>query len=230
MRLLIIIPAYNEQDNLVKVVTKIQECCPQFDYIIINDGSTDNTMKICKKNNYNVVNLPINLGLAGAFQTGMKYALYNGYDCAIQYDGDGQHNPEYINIMLECMNSKKADIVIGSRFVEEKKPFTVRMLGGDIIKACIYITTGKRICDATSGMRLFNTTMVKKLAQIMNFGPEPDTVAYLIRCGAKVEEVQVEMNDRVAGESYFNLSTAVKYMFNMCCSILILQWFRKKGL
>lgn len=104
------------------------------------------------------------------------------------------------------------------------------MLGGDIIKACIYITTGKRICDATSGMRLFNTIMVKKLAQIMNFGPEPDTVAYLIRCGAKVEEVQVEMNDRVAGESYFNLSTAVKYMFNMCCSILILQWFRKKGL
>lgn len=228
MKILLIIPAYNEAENIQNVIDNLINNYPAFDYVIINDGSKDNTSEICKNHNYNMVDLPINLGLAGAFQTGMKYACYYGYDYAIQYDGDGQHNPEYIEEMVRYAENKRLDIVIGSRFVSKKKPFSARMIGNSIIEFCILITTGKRIKDSTSGMRLYGKRMIQKLAESMNYGPEPDTVAYLIRCGAKIEEYQVHMNERMAGESYFNLSKIVHYMVNMCSSILIMQWFRKR--
>lgn len=230
MRVLIIIPAYNEAENIVNVVENLKKNYNMFDYVVINDGSKDETAKICRENNYNLVDLPINLGLAGAFQTGMKYAFYHDYDYAIQYDGDGQHNPKYIQGMVKRAEEFGLDVVIGSRFATEKKPFTLRMIGSSLIEFCIFLTTGKRIKDSTSGMRLYSKRMIKKLATSMNFGPEPDTIAYLVRCGAKVEEYQVHMNERTAGESYLNLSGSIKYMFHMCSSILIVQWFRKKGI
>lgn len=121
MKTLINIPAYNESENIERVVNNIQNNFPQYDYIIINDGSGDNTTEICKKNNYNLIDLPVNLGLAGAFQTGMKYAFQKGYDAAIQFDGDGQHRPEYIESMVKTMEDEKMDIVIGSKFVSKKK-------------------------------------------------------------------------------------------------------------
>lgn len=230
MKTLVIIPAYNEEENIIRVVNRLTSEYPQYDYVIINDGSKDETAKLCRQNGFNLVDLPINLGLAGAFQTGMKYALYHGYDFAVQYDGDGQHNPQYIEGMIQKAVEENLDIVVGSRFVTGKKELTARMLGSRLIEKCILITTGKKVRDPTSGMRLYNKRMIKKLAGTMNYGPEPDTVAYLIRCGAKVGEYQVEMNDRIAGESYLNLSGSIKYMFHMCSSILIVQWFRKKGL
>lgn len=227
---LIIIPAYNEEENIKRVVGELVKNYSQYDYVVVNDGSKDKTAQICRENNYNLVDLPVNLGLAGAFQTGMKYAYYNGYDCAIQYDGDGQHNPEYIEGMVKKMKEEDLDVVIGSRYVVEKKPVSARMIGNSLIEFCIRLTTGKKINDPTSGMRLFNKRMIKKLANTMNYGPEPDTIAYLIKCGAKVDEYQVYMNDRIAGESYLNLANSIKYMFHMCSSILIVQWFRKRGL
>ena len=230
MKTIIIIPAFNEAENIANVVESLRKNYRMSDYVVINDGSKDNTAEICSENHYNMVDLPINLGLAGAFQTGMKYAYYYGYDYAIQYDGDGQHNPEYIEDMVRHAEEKSLDVVIGSRFVEEKKPFTLRMLGNSLIQLCIFLTTGKKIKDSTSGMRLYGKRMIKKLATSMNYGPEPDTIAFLIRCGAKVEEHQVHMNERIAGESYLNISGSIKYMFHMCSSILIVQWFRKKDL
>ena len=227
MKVLIIIPAYNEAENIIGVIENLRNNYSMFDYVVINDGSKDNTAKICRQNHYNIVDLSINLGLAGAFQKGMKY---HDYDYAIQYDGDGQHNPEYIEGMVRRAEDAGLDIVIGSRFVSEKKPVNLRMVGNSLIELCIYITTGKKIKDSTSGMRLYSRRMINKLATSMNYGPEPDTVAFLIRCGAKVEEYQVHMNERTAGESYLNLSGSIKYMFHMCSSILIVQWFRKKGL
>lgn len=230
MKTLIIIPAYNEAENITRVVETIKRKYNQYEYVVINDGSKDDTAKICRESNYNLVDLPINLGLAGAFQAGMKYAMYHDYDYAIQYDGDGQHNPEYIEGMINHAEESGLDVVIGSRFVTEKKPFTPRMLGNSLIEFCIFLTTGKRIKDSTSGMRLYSKKMIKKLATSMNYGPEPDTIAYLIRCGAKVEEYQVHMNERVAGESYLSLTRIIKYMFHMCSSILVVQWFRKREL
>lgn len=229
-KILVLIPAYNEEENIVRVVENLKVSYGNYDYIVVNDGSRDGTADLCRKHHYNLIDLPINLGLAGAFQTGMKYAMYEGYDYAIQYDGDGQHDPQYIAGMVEKAEQENLDIVIGSRFVMREKPYTARMIGNRLITACILITTGKKIADPTSGMRMFNARMIKKLATTMNYGPEPDTIAHLIRCGAKVSEYQVTMNERIAGKSYLNWSRSIKYMFYMCSSILIVQWFRKKRL
>lgn len=230
MKILIIIPAYNEQENIERVVDNLVENHPQYDYVVINDGSKDRTAEICRSRGYNCIDLPVNLGLAGGFQAGMKYAERMGYDAAIQFDGDGQHDPSYIAVMAQKMTEENADIIIGSRFVTEKKPFNIRMLGNHLIQGCIFLTTGKKITDPTSGMRLFNRRMIQKLANTMNYGPEPDTVAYLIRCGAKVSELQVEMHERTAGESYLNMMKSMQYMLHMIISILLIQWFRGKGL
>lgn len=226
--ILIIVPAYNEELNIERVVDELIEKYPQYDYVVVNDGSKDNTAKICRKRGYNLLDLPVNLGLAGAFQTGLKYAYYKGYEYAIQFDADGQHRPEYIAGMAEELK-KGADIVIGSRFVTEKKSMSPRMLGSRLISLAIKITTGKRIKDPTSGMRMFNRKLIKEMAQNMNYGPEPDTISYLIKNGAKVSEVQVKMEERIAGESYLNFAKSIAYMIRMVTSILFIQNFRKRG-
>ena len=228
LKCLIIIPAYNEADNIEKVVDNLIENYPQYDYVVVNDGSTDTTRKICKERGYNLLDLPVNVGLAGAIKSGIKYANFYQYEYAVQIDGDGQHDPAYIHEMLKAMEEKNADIVIGSRFINEKKPFSTRMLGSILISAAIKLTTGKSIKDVTSGMRLFNKKMIKKFGYQINYGPEPDTLAFLLNCGVKIEEVQVSMQERVAGTSYLTLGRSLAYMVHMLYGILIFQWFRKK--
>ena len=229
-KLLIIIPAYNEEASIVRVVDDLIQNYPQYDYIVVNDGSRDKTAAICRAHGYHLIDLPVNLGLAGAFQTGLRYAAENGYDCAIQLDADGQHLPRYIAPMLEKLEDG-ADIVIGSRFITVLKPRTLRMVGSYLISWAIRLTTGRAICDPTSGMRLFNRRLLEEFAQNPNYGPEPDTISYLIKNGATVAEVQVEMAERIAGESYLNMTNAIKYMIRMGFSIILIQWFRtrKKG-
>ena len=226
-RLLIVIPAYNEEENIVRVVDDLTRRFPQYDYVVVNDGSRDKTAALCRAHGYRLIDLPVNLGLAGAFQTGLRYAADNGYDCAMQLDADGQHRPEYIPAMLEELENG-ADIVIGSRFLTVKKPKTLRMVGSYIISWSIRLTTGRAICDPTSGMRLFNRAMVEEFAQNLNYGPEPDTISYLIKNGAAVKEVQVEMGERIAGHSYLTMMKSVQYMVKMAISILLIQWFRKR--
>ena len=226
-RLLIVIPAYNEEENIVRVVDDLTRRFPQYDYVVVNDGSRDKTAALCRAHGYRLIDLPVNLGLAGAFQTGLRYAADNGYDCAMQLDADGQHRPEYIPAMLEELEDG-ADIVIGSRFLTVKKPKTLRMVGSYIISWSIRLTTGRAICDPTSGMRLFNRAMVEEFAQNLNYGPEPDTISYLIKNGAAVKEGQVEMGERIAGHSYLTMMKSVQYMVKMAISILLIQWFRKR--
>ena len=227
MKCLVIIPAYNEEENIVRVVENLKNNYPMYDYIVINDGSSDSTAKICRKNGYELVDLPVNLGLAGAFQTGLKYAYRKGYDYAIQFDADGQHRPEFIAPMLDKIQ-EGYDIVIASRFVTEKKPHSLRMLGSNLISAAMKLTTGHRVKDPTSGMRLFNKKMIAEFALNMNYGPEPDTISYLLKQGATIAEVQVEMDERIAGESYLNLTKSMMYMLRMLLSILLIQNFRKR--
>ena len=228
MKVLIIIPAYNEAENIVGVVEKLQQTVPQYDYVIVNDGSRDNTGDICRRNGYRLLDLPVNLGLIGAVQAGMRYAYRMGYDAAIQIDGDGQHDPGYIPEMERIMERTNCDMVQGSRFVTEKRPRSLRMLGNTIISAAVKLTTGFRLTDPTSGMRLFNRQLIRCFAEELNFGPEPDTVSYLLHSGAKVEELQVHMNERIAGESYLTLGRSIKYMMEMCVSIIVIQPFRKR--
>lgn len=224
-KVLLIIPAYNEEESIDRVVDELIADYPQYDYVVVNDGSKDSTATICRSNGYRFLDLPINLGLAGAFQAGLKYAYIRDYDCAIQIDGDGQHRPEYIESLVREIGDY--DIVIGSRFVNEDKPKSMRMLGSNLISGIIKLTTGVRINDPTSGMRAYNKKMIKELAFGPNLGPEPDTISYLIkRKGAQVKEVQVQMADRLAGESYLNLKSSVKYMAHMFFSVLFIQFFR----
>ncbi len=227
-KLLIVIPAFNEQDSIETVIDNLIENFPQYDYVIVNDGSTDKTYDICVKRQYNLINLPINLGLTGAFQAGLRYAKRKKYQYAVQLDADGQHDPAYLEAMLERIE-EGYDIVIGSRFLTKKKPITLRMFGSFLISFAIRFTTPpsvKPICDPTSGMRMFNKFMISEFSKNLNYGPEPDTIAYLLRTGAKLSEVQVEMRERHAGESYLSLINSAVYMINVSISIVLLQWFR----
>ncbi|MDD6655814.1 MAG: glycosyltransferase family 2 protein [Lachnospiraceae bacterium] len=228
MKILIMIPAYNEELNIERVVNNLIENYPQYDYVVINDGSKDDTGKICREKGFHLIDLPINLGLSGAVQAGMRYAWQNGYDAAIQIDGDGQHRPEFIEKLAEELDKDNAQIVIGSRFVTQKKPHSLRMLGSNVISAFIKLSTGFRLNDPTSGMRMFNRDIIKEFALNINYGPEPDTISYLIKKGVRVKEVQVQMDERVAGESYLNFTRSMKYMILMSFSILFIQGFRKR--
>ena len=147
--------------------------------------------------------------------------------CAIQFDGDGQHRPEFIEAMKEKMD-EGYDIVIGSRFVNKKKDWSMRMIGSRLIEGAIRLTTGVKVNDPTSGMRMFNRDMIEEFALNLNYGPEPDTLSFLIKQGAKVAEIPVQIDERLAGESYLKPMVAAKYMMRMLLSILLIQNFRKR--
>lgn len=229
MKVLIIIPAYNEAECIETVVDNLIENYPQYDYVIINDGSTDDTRKVCARRKFNFMDLPVNTGLSGAIKSGMRYANYYGYDHVLQLDGDGQHDPAFIEDMIKEMESTDCDIVIGSRFKTKKKPLNSRMIGSQILTAAIWATTGGTyIGDVTSGMRLFNKKMIKRFGYDIHYSPEPDTLAYLLNCGVKIREIQVDMNERLAGVSYLNFKSSAWYMMKMLFSIVLFQWFRKR--
>lgn len=228
MKVLIIIPAYNEAQNIEKTVKDVTENT-NYDYIIINDCSKDNTKEVCEKNNFNMLSLPINYGLTSGIQLGMKYAYKNNYDIAIQFDGDGQHQAKYLKKLVEKIENNSADIVIGSRFVEEKKPFSTRMIGSRLIAFIIKLTTGKTIKDPTSGMRAYNKKAIQEFIRNMSLTPEPDTLVYMMKKGLKIEEVQVEMKDREFGESYLKPLKSIQYMINMIFSIIFIRAITRKN-
>ena len=222
---LVIIPAYNEEANIGRVAEGLVRDHPELDFVVVNDGSADRTAEICRENGYCLLDLPVNLGLAGAFQAGMKYADRKGYRFAVQFDGDGQHRAEFIAPMREKME-EGYNIVIASRFVTEKKPHSPRMLGSRIIAAAIRLSSGASLKDPTSGMRMYDRRMIHLFANQINYPPEPDTVSWLVKNGAKVAEVQAYMDERTAGVSYLTPLNAVRYMTRTLISILFIQSFR----
>lgn len=228
MKVLIIIPAYNEAQNIEKTVKDVIDNT-NYDYVVINDCSKDNTKEVCEKNNFNMLSLPINFGLTSGIQLGMKYAYKKGYDIAIQFDGDGQHQAKYLKELVSKIEKEEADIVIGSRFVTEKKPFTIRMIGNRLIAFIIKITTLKTIKDTTSGMRAYNKKAIWEFNRNASLTPEPDTLVYMMKKGLKVEEVQVEIKDREFGESYLNPIRSVKYMINILLSIIFIRAITRKN-
>ena len=222
MKTLIIIPAYNEQENIEKLIEDIRSF--GYDYLIINDKSTDNTECIIRKNKFNYLGLPINVGIAGVTRIGFKYAYDNGYECAICVDGDGQHQPKYVqSLIIEIANGY--DYVVGSRFVNKKKPLSSRMLGSRIICFFIQLKTGVKVTDPTSGMRALGKKVLKDFSENMNFYAEPDALCYTIHHGYRVKEIQVEMKEREGGESYFkNPFKTAKFMIGVLLSIIFVQW------
>ncbi len=229
MKTLVIIPAYNEALNIEKTVKDLKNNT-KYDYVIINDCSKDNTKEVCEKNNFNVLSLPINYGLTSGIQLGMKYAYQNGYDIAVQFDGDGQHQAKYIKDLVKEIEEENCDIAIGSRFVSKKKPKSMRMLGSRLIAGAIRITTGKKIKDPTSGMRAYNKKAIELFVKNASLTPEPDTLVYMIKKQLKIKEIQVEMSDREFGESYLKPIKSMEYMINMFFSILFIRAITRKNI
>ncbi len=222
MKTLIIVPAYNEELNIKKTIEDITKQT-NYDYIIINDCSKDKTKKVCEENNFDCLSLPINYGLTSGIQVGMKYANQKGYDIAIQFDGDGQHSAKYLKDLVEQIENKECNIAIGSRFVEEKKPKSMRMLGSMLISLVIKITTFQTIKDPTSGMRAYDKTAIQEFINNASLTPEPDTLVYMLKKKMKIKEVQVKMQEREFGESYLKPMQAAKYMINMFFSIIFIR-------
>lgn len=224
MKKLVIIPAYNEEGNIVKTVTDIQTNAPDFDYVIINDCSTDRTLKVCRENGYNIVNLPTNLGIGGGVQTGYLYAKQNGYEIAVQFDGDGQHNAEYLELMAEKLVQEQLDMVIGSRFIAKEgfQSSFMRRLGIKYFTLIIRILTGKKITDPTSGMRMVNRSMIELYAEeYPKDYPEPESVVTILKRKKKVKEIPVLMNEREEGVSSISLSKSIYYMIKVSLAVLM---------
>ncbi len=221
MKTLIIIPAYNEVMNVPKLVEELNEL--NYDYIVINDCSTDDSAKVYSLNNISHLDLPLNLGLASVTQVGFKYAMDNDYDCAIVVDGDGQHLPIYIQPLIEKIG-EGYDYAIGSRFLTKKRPWSMRMLGSRILTMAIRLKTGRRVSDPTSGMRAMGRSVMEEFANGMNFIAEPDALCHLLRKKRKVCEVQVSMEERQGGESYFaSPMKSIQFMYNVLISIMFVQ-------
>ena len=226
--LLIIIPAYNEAENIEATVEQIRRFAPGCDYIVVNDGSSDRTAAICRNRRYRMIDLPINVGLTHAVKAGMMYAYEEGYEYAMQFDGDGQHDARCIAPLLDAVKSGECDIAIGSRYLQFKPKLNARGLGSRILSALIRITSKQRLTDPTSGMRLYNRPIINLYASKANINPEPDTISYLIRCGVRVKEVPVEMRERTGGKSKFSTMSSIDYMVRIAFSLCFVQWFRKR--
>lgn len=224
MKKIVIIPAYNEEGGIVKTVTDVMENAKDFDYVVINDCSKDNTLEICYEHNFNVVNLPVNMGIGGGVQTGYMYAYRNGYDIAVQFDGDGQHNASYLNNMSKKLIEDNLDMVIGSRYIEKEgfQSSGMRRMGIKYFTGLIKLLTGKKITDPTSGMRMINRKIMKQFSEeYPKDYPEPESVVTILKEGAKVEEIPVKMNAREEGVSSISPSKSIYYMVKVSIAVLI---------
>lgn len=223
-RKLIIIPAFNEEANIEKTVKDIEENAPEFDYIIINDCSTDKTRTICTQNHYNVIHLPVNLGIGGAVQTGYIYGYRNGYDLAVQVDGDGQHDPAFLSKMADYMERSQADMVIGSRFIDKKgfQSSGIRRIGIRYFTILIRLLTGQTITDPTSGLRMVSQSVMKQFAEdYPKDYPEPESVVTVLRNGKKIIEIPVVMRARNGGNSSISMNKSAYYMIKVTLAMLI---------
>lgn len=224
MKKLIIIPAYNEAENIVKTVEQIKAKAPDFDYIIINDCSVDKTLSICREHNYNVINLPINLGIGGAVQTGYLYAYENDYDLAVQVDGDGQHDPEFLKEMSKYFENSNVDMVIGSRFIEKNgfQSSKIRRVGISFFSILIKVLTGKVITDPTSGLRMVGKKGIELFARdYPKDYPEPETIVAMLKRNCNIIEIPVIMREREGGVSSISMKKSVYYMVKVTMAILI---------
>lgn len=224
MKTLVIIPAFNESASILKTVADIKENAPGIDYVVINDCSTDNMKQICIDNNLNTINLPVNLGIGGAVQTGYKYAFEKGYDAAIQFDGDGQHEAKYIKLMEEVLEKEELDMVIGSRFIEHEgfQSTIMRQVGIKFFTGLIKVITGKKVTDPTSGMRMAGRNMIEMFTKrYPKDYPEPETVASALIQKMKVKEIPVEMREREEGVSSISPKKSIYYMLKVTLAILL---------
>lgn len=231
MKTLIIIPAYNEELNIKSVVDNLINNYPQYDYIVINDCSNDSTRKILIENDYNFLDLPVNLGIGGGVQAGYKYALEKGYDIAIQMDGDGQHDPEYYGYAVDLICEGQADIVIGSRFITKQgfQSSALRRMGINFLSKLIKLVCGADVKDVTSGYRIVNRKFIEIYANdYAQDYPEPEAIVNAKMHNAVIKEIPVIMNERLGGESSISPLKSIYYMIKVTLSIIMYRLTVKK--
>ena len=228
MKKIVIIPAYNERESIADTVNDIVKKAPEFDYVVVNDCSEDDTLAVCRKNRFHVLDLPINLGIGGAVQTGYLYAYHNGYDIAVQMDGDGQHDAAFLEEMLKHLESGEADMIIGSRFLKKEgfQSSALRRMGIRFYTRLIKLLTGSTVTDPTSGMRLANQKVIQLFAE--NYPkdyPEPETAVTILKKGLCIKEIPVKMLARTSGESSISMKKSVYYMLKVtiACRIAALS-------
>ena len=236
MKVLIIIPAYNEEESIEKVINKLKKDTEniqhQIDYLVVNDCSKDNTKSILQSNDMNFVSLPINLGIGGGVQTGYKYALYNNYDIAIQIDGDGQHDTSYISNVIQPIIEGQADIVIGSRFIDKNgfQSSLARRMGIKILSRLIKICCGVNVQDVTSGYRAVNRKYIDVYAkEYPTDYPEPEAIVVASLMGAKILEIPTIMKERENGESSISFWRSIYYMIKVSLAIIVCRVVNSRG-
>jgi len=233
MKKLIIIPAYNEEKNIINVLKDIRQNAPDFDYIVINDASTDNTKKICLNNGIHFIDLAGNLGIGGAVQTGYLYAFRKGYDLAVQFDGDGQHSASSLPDMEKPFyNDCPPDMIIGSRFINREgfQSTGLRRFAIHYFTWLIKLLTGKTITDPTSGLRMCSKKVISIFADNYPWDyPEPESTTQLIKLGMDVREIPVVMKERQGGKSSISSPLkAVFYMIKVTMGIIIEATVKRK--
>ncbi|BDF04178.1 glycosyltransferase family 2 protein [[Clostridium] hylemonae] len=238
MKVLLVIPAYNEEDNIVRVIGKVEQFKKrqpgyELEYVIINDCSGDNTMKICTEHNYNVINLIQNLGIGGAVQTGYIYADRHGYDIAVQFDGDGQHDINSLPQLLDPVINGEKDFVVGSRFLHGQSEFKstfLRRIGISYLSFIIKVFSRCSVNDPTSGFRAANRKAIKYLSANYPVDyPEPESLVDLSRHSFRIGEVQVNMLEREGGISSISSWKSVYYMIKVSLAIICSSLQRKVG-
>ena len=224
VKILIIIPCYNEEENLERVVARLKKEAPQVDFLIVNDCSTDSSAAICKANDWHFLDLPTNLGIGGGVQSGYQYAVANDYDITVQMDGDGQHDPAYLDAVLAPVIAGELDMAVGSRFITKEGFQTsfMRRLGIRIISATIRLLCGARVLDVTSGFRACNKALTAFYAhQYAQDYPEPEAIVSAVLNGYRVGEVPVVMQERMRGVSSSNLLRSAYYMIKVPLALLV---------
>lgn len=232
MRILVLIPCYNEEDNIVNVVNRLKATCPQVDYLVINDCSTDSCPVILRREGMNYLDLPVNLGIGGGVQCGYRYALYNGYDIAIQMDGDGQHDPAYLEEVIRPVAEGRLDLCIGSRFLKKEGFQTsfMRRVGIRFLSFLIFILSGVRILDVTSGFRASNRSMMEYFVHHYAVDyPEPEAILSATLTGYRVGEVPVVMQERLGGVSSISAFNSIYFMIKVSLSLIISRLALRKA-
>ena len=222
-RCLVIVPVFNERGSVSKVVRRLRQALPEFDVLVIDDGSTDDTLRRIPPG-VTIVSLPFNLGIGGAMQTGYKYAALHGYDVAVQVDGDGQHRPSEVRRLVECVMAGEADLAVGSRFLEPTKyrQTFVRRIGAYLLGLLIQLITGLRVTDCTSGFRAASRRVIRAFAHwYPEDYPEPEVILLLHRAGYSIGELSVRMRHRRSGQSSIGLLGGLFYVLKVTTCLLL---------
>ena len=223
-KVLLIIPAYNEEESLRSLIEEIKAVCPEVDYLVVNGCSSDDTERLLEELGANYISLPCNMGIGGAVQSGYRYAAQNGYDIAIQIDGDGQHDVRFVKDMVKLIEDKQADVVIGSRFIDKEgfQSSQARRIGIRILSVLIRLMCGAKVKDVTSGFRAVNRRFIELFAE--NYPddyPEPEVIVTAKLYGAVIKELPVVMRERTTGKSSINLKRSIYYMIKVSLAIII---------